>query len=211
MRISQRNKDIQRKSSLKEKEGANKVLYPNKGRKNAAKGDGLKQKKNAQHTKLSTDDLNVSNVMNIMESYNDQVDATLKRIFKGMKKKGRIEEEVESTLTKRSTTHLKSLSYYSSKLLILKTKGRRRIEEEDETDKNVKKIGEAEEEKTKLLLESEEESTMALELIRFIKKNKELSIPEQTATGKGTSNPLMAAEKARLLLKKDREYKIKKS
>ncbi|GJZ49291.1 hypothetical protein Tco_0603481 [Tanacetum coccineum] len=41
--------------------------------------------------------------------------------------------------------------------------------------------------------------------------NKELSIPEQTATGKGTSNPLMAAEKARLLLKKDREYKIKKS
>ncbi|GKB65683.1 hypothetical protein Tco_0921869 [Tanacetum coccineum] len=39
----------------------------------------------------------------------------------------------------------------------------------------------------------------------------ELSIPEQTATGKGTSNPLMAAEKARLLLKKDREYKIKKS
>ncbi|GKD83242.1 hypothetical protein Tco_1350081 [Tanacetum coccineum] len=43
-----------------------------------------------------------------------------------------------------------------------------------------------------LRLESEEESTMALELIRFIKKNKELSIPEQTATGKGTSNPLMA-------------------
>ncbi|GJT26203.1 hypothetical protein Tco_0906478 [Tanacetum coccineum] len=62
-----------------------------------------------------------------------------------------------------------------------------------------------------LRLESEEESTMALELIRFIKKNKELSIPEQTATGKGTSNPLMAAEKARLLLKKDREYKVKKS
>ncbi|GJT52379.1 hypothetical protein Tco_0978536 [Tanacetum coccineum] len=62
-----------------------------------------------------------------------------------------------------------------------------------------------------LRLESEEESTMALELIRFIKKNKELSIPEQTATGKGTSNPLMAAEKARLLLKKDREYKFKKS
>ncbi|GJV45776.1 hypothetical protein Tco_1430312 [Tanacetum coccineum] len=61
-----------------------------------------------------------------------------------------------------------------------------------------------------LRLESKEESTMALELIRFIKKNKELSIPEQTATGKGTSNPLMAAEKARLLLKKDREYKIKK-
>ncbi|GJQ95580.1 hypothetical protein Tco_0006719 [Tanacetum coccineum] len=45
-----------------------------------------------------------------------------------------------------------------------------------------------------LRLESEEESTMALELIRFIKKNKELSIPEQTATGKGTSNPLMAAK-----------------
>ncbi|GKA13725.1 hypothetical protein Tco_0693371 [Tanacetum coccineum] len=61
----------------------------------------------------------------------------------------------------------------------------------------------------KLKLESEEESTMALELIRFIKKAKELashkqtlrieivhdeelSIPEQTATGKGTSNPLMA-------------------
>ncbi|GKB55224.1 hypothetical protein Tco_0905977 [Tanacetum coccineum] len=44
----------------------------------------------------------------------------------------------------------------------------------------------------KLKLESEEESTMALELIRFIKKNEELSIPEQTATGKGTSNPLMA-------------------
>ncbi|GKB51708.1 hypothetical protein Tco_0902461 [Tanacetum coccineum] len=74
-----------------------------------------------------------------------------------------------------------------------------------------------------LRLESEEESTMALELIRFIKKAKELaspqanglgwlvrdqtvlalaspnsndeelSIPEQTATGKGTSNPLMAA------------------
>ncbi|GJW08732.1 hypothetical protein Tco_1571155, partial [Tanacetum coccineum] len=90
----------------------------------------------------------------------------------------------------------------------------------------------------KLKLESEEESTMALELIRFIKKSwlvqdqtvlgkdysnlliadsllktiwfinapcydnealaspntndEELSIPEQTATGKGTSNPLMA-------------------
>ncbi|GJW22395.1 putative ribonuclease H-like domain-containing protein, partial [Tanacetum coccineum] len=89
----------------------------------------------------------------------------------------------------------------------------------------------------KLKLESEEESTMALELIRFIKKGieiglvtskrlgwlvqdqtvlgkdysnlliadsllktiwfinapyEELSIPEQTATGKGTSNPLMA-------------------
>ncbi|GJX88566.1 UPF0496 protein-like protein [Tanacetum coccineum] len=68
-----------------------------------------------------------------------------------------------------------------------------------------------------LRLESEEESTMALELIRFIKKgnqltlllgeelasprsnsscpnsnDEELSIPEQTATGKGTSNPLMA-------------------
>ncbi|GJX76724.1 hypothetical protein Tco_0323535 [Tanacetum coccineum] len=62
-----------------------------------------------------------------------------------------------------------------------------------------------------LKLESEEESTMALELIRFItgekpviKKGKhcysqtqtvfdeELSIPEQTTTGKGTSNPLMA-------------------
>ncbi|GKC98773.1 hypothetical protein Tco_1169048 [Tanacetum coccineum] len=66
-----------------------------------------------------------------------------------------------------------------------------------------------------LKLESEEESTMALELIRFIKKgnqltlllgeelasprsnsscpnsnDEELSIPEQTATGKGTSNPL---------------------
>ncbi|GJU30544.1 hypothetical protein Tco_1174133 [Tanacetum coccineum] len=90
----------------------------------------------------------------------------------------------------------------------------------------------------KLKLEFEEESTMALELIRFIKKSwlvqdqtvlgkdysnlliadsllktiwfinapcydnealaspntndEELSIPEQTATGKGTSNPLMA-------------------
>ncbi|GJY00409.1 hypothetical protein Tco_0357427, partial [Tanacetum coccineum] len=74
----------------------------------------------------------------------------------------------------------------------------------------------------KIKLESEEESTMALELIRLIKKAKELaspqanglswlvrdqtvlalaspntndeelSIPEQTATGKGTSNPLMA-------------------
>ncbi|GJY63567.1 hypothetical protein Tco_0465027 [Tanacetum coccineum] len=84
----------------------------------------------------------------------------------------------------------------------------------------------------KLKLESDEESTMALELIRFIKKvladletkdeertrlmegnqltlllgeelasprsnsscpnSNELSIPEQTATGKGTSNPLMA-------------------
>ncbi|GKB70952.1 hypothetical protein Tco_0932364 [Tanacetum coccineum] len=68
-----------------------------------------------------------------------------------------------------------------------------------------------------LRLESEEESTIALELIRFIKKgnqltlllgeelasprsnsscpntnDEELSIPEQTATGKGTSNPLMA-------------------
>ncbi|GJT46714.1 hypothetical protein Tco_0955429 [Tanacetum coccineum] len=48
--------------------------------------------------------------------------------------------------------------------------------------------------------ESEEDSTMALELIMFIKKilaelepeDKELTIPEQTATGKGTSNPLMA-------------------
>ncbi|GJV80718.1 ulp1 protease family, C-terminal catalytic domain-containing protein [Tanacetum coccineum] len=95
----------------------------------------------------------------------------------------------------------------------------------------------------KLKLESEEESTMALELIRFIKKSwlvqdqtvlgkdysnlliadsllktiwfinapcydnealaspntndEELSIPEQTATGKGTSNPLMAAKKRR--------------
>ncbi|GJV73411.1 hypothetical protein Tco_1493406 [Tanacetum coccineum] len=65
-----------------------------------------------------------------------------------------------------------------------------------------------------LKLESEEDSTMALELIRFVKKlivlmemrrifecwfsihlvvyNEELAIPEQTTTGKGTSNPLMA-------------------
>ncbi|GJV96744.1 hypothetical protein Tco_1548321 [Tanacetum coccineum] len=76
-----------------------------------------------------------------------------------------------------------------------------------------------------LKLESEEDNTMALELIRFVKKlidqtvpgkdksnlliadsllktiwlsihlvvyNEELAIPEQTATGKGTSNPLMA-------------------
>ncbi|GKE00531.1 hypothetical protein Tco_1388514, partial [Tanacetum coccineum] len=79
----------------------------------------------------------------------------------------------------------------------------------------------------KLKLESKEDSSMALELIRFIKKiltelepegvlnspcfmvkswlvhdqtvhalaspkANELTIPEQTATGKGTSNPLMA-------------------
>ncbi|GJZ91020.1 hypothetical protein Tco_0662947 [Tanacetum coccineum] len=71
----------------------------------------------------------------------------------------------------------------------------------------------------KLKLESEEENTMALELIKFVKKilaeleseehknwlvhdqtvhalaspkANELAIPEQTATGKGTSNPLMA-------------------
>ncbi|GJZ35527.1 hypothetical protein Tco_0581344 [Tanacetum coccineum] len=69
-----------------------------------------------------------------------------------------------------------------------------------------------------LKLESKEDSTMALELIRFIKKgnqltlllgeelasprsnsscspysyDEELTIPEQTAIGKGTSNPLMA-------------------
>ncbi|GJU16032.1 hypothetical protein Tco_1143998 [Tanacetum coccineum] len=59
-------------------------------------------------------------------------------------------------------------------------------------------------------LESEEDNTMALELIRFAKticlingtmygkealaspKANELTIPEQTATGKGTSNPFMA-------------------
>ncbi|GJV24595.1 hypothetical protein Tco_1377290 [Tanacetum coccineum] len=98
----------------------------------------------------------------------------------------------------------------------------------------------------KLKLESEEESTMALELIRFIKKSwlvqdqtvlgkdysnlliadsllktiwfinapcydnealaspntndEELSIPEQTATGKGTSNPLMAVVQIVLLV-----------
>ncbi|GJV73143.1 hypothetical protein Tco_1493138 [Tanacetum coccineum] len=74
----------------------------------------------------------------------------------------------------------------------------------------------------KLKLESEEDNTMALELIKFVKKilaevlnspcfmvkswlvhdqtvhalaspkANELTIPEQTATGKGTSNPLMA-------------------
>ncbi|GJZ73805.1 ribonuclease H-like domain-containing protein [Tanacetum coccineum] len=66
----------------------------------------------------------------------------------------------------------------------------------------------------KLKLESEEDSTMALELIRVLNspcfmvkswlvhdqtvhalaspKANELTIPEQTATGKGTSNPLMA-------------------
>ncbi|GKA68768.1 hypothetical protein Tco_0768685 [Tanacetum coccineum] len=71
----------------------------------------------------------------------------------------------------------------------------------------------------KLKLEFEEDNTMALELIRFVKKlvvelepedsdgdekdllvlsihlivyNEELAIPEQTATGKGISNPLMA-------------------
>ncbi|GJV21311.1 hypothetical protein Tco_1370331 [Tanacetum coccineum] len=87
-----------------------------------------------------------------------------------------------------------------------------------------------------LKLESEEESTMALEFDKKYQRQKNwlvhkqtawgkdfsnplmvynlpkivsLSIPEQTATGKGTSNPLMAAEKARLLLKKDREYKSK--
>ncbi|GJX17642.1 reverse transcriptase domain-containing protein [Tanacetum coccineum] len=70
-----------------------------------------------------------------------------------------------------------------------------------------------------LKLESEEESTMALELIRFIKKgnqltlllgeelaspnsnDEELSIPEQTATGKGTSNPLMAGRTLPCLFK----------
>ncbi|GKB98109.1 hypothetical protein Tco_0984246 [Tanacetum coccineum] len=121
----------------------------------------------------------------------------------------------------------------------------------------------------KLKLESEEDNTMALELIKFVKKilaehknwlvhkqtacgkdfsnpfmvdnlpkivglsthlasvvkswlvhdqtvhalaspkANELAIPEQTATGKGTSNPLMA-EKTKLLLKKDRVYKFKK-
>ncbi|GJR70506.1 putative reverse transcriptase domain-containing protein [Tanacetum coccineum] len=69
----------------------------------------------------------------------------------------------------------------------------------------------------KLKLESEEENTMALELIKFVKKilakleseehknwlvHKqtacELAIPEQTATGKGTSNPLMAAQQIEL-------------
>ncbi|GJZ99737.1 hypothetical protein Tco_0672288 [Tanacetum coccineum] len=66
----------------------------------------------------------------------------------------------------------------------------------------------------KLKLESKEDSTMALELIRVLNspcfmvkswlvhdqtvhalaspKANELTIPEQTATGKGTSNPLMA-------------------
>ncbi|GKD45805.1 hypothetical protein Tco_1270450 [Tanacetum coccineum] len=55
-----------------------------------------------------------------------------------------------------------------------------------------------------LKLETEEDSTMALELIRFVKKqiaelsihlvvyNEELAILEETATGKGISNPLMA-------------------
>ncbi|GJS96152.1 hypothetical protein Tco_0803120 [Tanacetum coccineum] len=52
-----------------------------------------------------------------------------------------------------------------------------------------------------LKLESEEDNTMALELIRFIKKlityapcysNEALAIPEQTATGKEISNPFMA-------------------
>ncbi|GKB04522.1 hypothetical protein Tco_0832665 [Tanacetum coccineum] len=62
----------------------------------------------------------------------------------------------------------------------------------------------------KLKLETEEDNTMALELIRFVKKVfnspcfmvkswlvpdqtvPELAIPEQTATGKGIPNPLMA-------------------
>ncbi|GJY41763.1 hypothetical protein Tco_0429033 [Tanacetum coccineum] len=80
----------------------------------------------------------------------------------------------------------------------------------------------------KLKLESEEDSTMALELIKFVKKllaevlnspcfmvkswlvhdqtvhalaspkANELTIPEQTATGKGTSNPFMAAKKQKV-------------
>ncbi|GJR57742.1 hypothetical protein Tco_1499904 [Tanacetum coccineum] len=60
----------------------------------------------------------------------------------------------------------------------------------------------------KLKLETEEDSTMALELIRFVKKQIaelepensdgdekgyfKLAIPEQTAIGKGIPNPLMA-------------------
>ncbi|GJT56376.1 putative ribonuclease H-like domain-containing protein [Tanacetum coccineum] len=69
----------------------------------------------------------------------------------------------------------------------------------------------------KLKLESEEENTMALELIKFVKKilaelesednealaspkANELTIPEQTATGKGTSNPLMAGCKDLFIL-----------
>ncbi|GKA37503.1 hypothetical protein Tco_0724068 [Tanacetum coccineum] len=51
-----------------------------------------------------------------------------------------------------------------------------------------------------LKLGSKEDSTMALELIRLIKNqideseghDGELAIPEQTTTGKGTSNPLLA-------------------
>ncbi|GJV79359.1 reverse transcriptase domain-containing protein [Tanacetum coccineum] len=75
----------------------------------------------------------------------------------------------------------------------------------------------------KLKLESEEDSTMALELIRVLNspcfmvkswlvhdqtvhalaspKANELTIPEQTATGKGTSNPLMAEINANFELK----------
>ncbi|GKF87630.1 hypothetical protein Tco_0258507, partial [Tanacetum coccineum] len=59
----------------------------------------------------------------------------------------------------------------------------------------------------KLKLESEEDSTMALELVRVLNSPcftvkswlvqndqtvPELAVPEQTATGKGISNPLMA-------------------
>ncbi|GJZ38920.1 hypothetical protein Tco_0585483 [Tanacetum coccineum] len=65
-----------------------------------------------------------------------------------------------------------------------------------------------------LKLESEEESTMALELIRFIKKGNQLTLllgeelaspntndeiiyPRANATGKGKSNPLMAGKFAK--------------
>ncbi|GJV62361.1 hypothetical protein Tco_1468461 [Tanacetum coccineum] len=47
----------------------------------------------------------------------------------------------------------------------------------------------------KLRLESEEDSTMAFELLNLSRK---LAIPEKMATGKGTSNPLMAGSLPKL-------------
>ncbi|GJS84502.1 hypothetical protein Tco_0751043 [Tanacetum coccineum] len=64
--------------------------------------------------------------------------------------------------------------------------------------------------------ESEEESTMALELIRFIKKGYQLTLllGEELASNKmllsSWKDVAKIAEKTRMLLKKDRVYKIKK-
>ncbi|GKF80787.1 hypothetical protein Tco_0239389, partial [Tanacetum coccineum] len=106
--------------------------------------------------------------------------ANLKRLYDAQREQlsdASVElKDVEDTDRPRPTSKRSTLTLKPLPKIDPKDKGKKKIEEEDETE--MQEEWEAEEESNKiaeeqainLRLESEEESTMALELIRFIKK-----------------------------------------